>query len=107
VSTETEVPESLQHLLDLDRTIHEPARLVILTILSSAAEVEFKFLETATGMSKGNISSHTAKLEAAGYIEVHKAFRGKVPVTSFTITASGRAALEGYWVAVKAATPTL
>jgi DNA-binding transcriptional ArsR family regulator len=101
----TEIPESLQHLLELDRTVHEPARLVILTILSSAEEVEFKFLETATSMSKGNLSSHTAKLEAAGFVEVCKAFRGKVPVTSFKITQAGRSALEAYWAALKAATP--
>jgi DNA-binding transcriptional ArsR family regulator len=95
----------LQSLLDLDRTIHEPARLVILTVLSSASEVEFKFLETTTGLSKGNLSSHTTKLEAAGFLEVVKAFRGRVPVTSFKITEAGQKALTDYWQAVRAAIP--
>ena len=95
----------LQQLLEVNRTIHEPARLVILTILSSADDVEFKFLETATGMSKGNLSSHTTKLEEAGFVRVTKAFRGKVPVTSFKITDAGKAALAAYWSALKAALP--
>jgi DNA-binding transcriptional ArsR family regulator len=100
-----ETSPPLQSLLDLDRTIHEPARLVILTVLSSAQEVEFKFLETTTGLSKGNLSSHTGKLEAAGFLEVVKAFRGRVPVTSFRITEVGKKALADYWNAVRAAIP--
>jgi DNA-binding transcriptional ArsR family regulator len=103
--TQTLNPE-MQTLLDLDRVIHEPARLVILTVLTSAEEVEFKFLETTTGLSKGNLSSHTSKLEQAGYLEVVKAFRGKVPVTSFKITQAGREALNNYWTALRGAIPT-
>ena len=101
-----EASPPLQSLMDLDRVIHEPARLVILTVLSSAQEVEFKFLETTTGLSKGNLSSHTSKLEAAGFLEVGKAFRGRVPVTSFRITESGKKALADYWNAVRAAIPS-
>ena len=105
MSAEETLSAPLQQLLEVNRTIHEPARLVILTILSSAADVEFKFLETATGMSKGNLSSHTTKLEEAGFVQVTKAFRGKVPVTSFKITDAGKAALAAYWAALKAASP--
>jgi DNA-binding transcriptional ArsR family regulator len=101
-----ETSPPLQSLMDLDRIIHEPARLVILTVLSSAQEVEFKFLETTTGLSKGNLSSHTSKLEQAGFLEVVKAFRGRVPVTSFKITDAGKKALEEYWNAVRAAIPS-
>jgi DNA-binding transcriptional ArsR family regulator len=101
-----ETSPPLQSLMDLDRIIHEPARLVILTVLSSAQEVEFKFLETTTGLSKGNLSSHTSKLEAAGFLEVVKAFRGRVPVTSFKITDAGKKALADYWNAVRAAIPS-
>jgi DNA-binding transcriptional ArsR family regulator len=101
-----ETSPPLQSLMDLDRIIHEPARLVILTVLSSAQEVEFKFLETTTGLSKGNLSSHTGKLETAGFLEVVKAFRGRVPVTSFKITDAGKKALADYWNAVRAAIPS-
>ena len=101
-----ETSPPLQSLMDLDRVIHEPARLVILTVLSSAREVEFKFLETTTGLSRGNLSSHTSKLEAAGFLEVVKAFRGRIPVTRFRITEAGKKALADYWNAVRAAIPS-
>ena len=89
-------PTPVQALLDLDRVIHEPARLAILTVLSSAEEVEFKFLETALGLTRGNLSSHTAKLEEAGYLTVEKAFRERIPVTTYRITPAGRSALQAY-----------
>jgi DNA-binding transcriptional ArsR family regulator len=95
----------MQTLLELDRVIHEPARLVILTVCNSAEEVEFKFLETTTGLSKGNLSSHISKLEQAGFVEVIKAFRKKIPVTSFKITKSGCDALAAYWTALRGAIP--
>lgn len=87
---------SARALVALDRLVHEPARLAILTVLADAEWVEFRFLERVTGLTRGNLSSHAAKLEEAEYIEVEKAFRGKVPVTSYRITAKGRAALEEY-----------
>lgn len=88
--------ESLKPLLDLDRMVHEPARLAILTVLSAAEEVEFLFLLKVTGLSKGNLSAQAQKLEAAGFLKTHKAFRGRVPVTSFKLTATGRKALIAY-----------
>ncbi|HJV91178.1 MAG TPA: transcriptional regulator [Holophagaceae bacterium] len=86
----------LQSILEVDRLVHEPARLAILTVLASAAEVEFLFLQKVLGLSKGNLSSHAQKLEGAGYLETLKAFRERLPVTSFRITPEGRAALETY-----------
>lgn len=90
-------------LLTLDRIVHEPARLAILTVLAEAERVEFRFLENVTGLTRGNISSHTAKLEAAGYVDVFKEFRGRTPVTSYSITAAGREALDAYRVQLRAA----
>ena len=95
----------LQAQLDLDRTVHEPARLVILTVLSGAEQVEFKFLESITGLSKGNLSSHTSKLEQASFLEVIKTFRGRTLVTSFRITEAGKKALADYWNTVRMAMP--
>jgi DNA-binding transcriptional ArsR family regulator len=83
-------------LLELDRLVHEPARLAILTILAAAEEVEFRFLEETTGLTKGNLSSHLSKLESGGYVTVKKSFKGKIPATSLRITREGRRALEGY-----------
>ena len=89
--------DPIRALLELDRLVHEPARLAILTVLAAAESVEFKFLEQVTHLTKGNLNSHATKLEAAGYLEVAKAFRGKLPVTSFRITSQGREALAHYW----------
>jgi DNA-binding transcriptional ArsR family regulator len=86
----------LEGFLTLDRVVHEPARLVILTVLAQAEEVEFKFLEAVSGLTKGNLSSHIGKLEEAGYLVVKKFFRGKVPATSLKITRAGRSALKKY-----------
>ncbi len=83
-------------VLGLDRLIHEPARLLILTVLANAGEVEFSFLEKMSGLSKGNLSSHMSKLEAAGLIRIKKRFRARRPLTELRITAKGRKALEEY-----------
>jgi len=92
-----QLDKPLRTILELDRMVHEPARLAILTVLASAGSVEFKFLEMVTGLSKGNLNSHATKLETAEYLEVIKTFRGKIPVTSFRITTRGKQALTGYW----------
>jgi DNA-binding transcriptional ArsR family regulator len=86
----------LEGFLTLDRVVHEPARLVILTVLVQAEEVEFRFLERVSGLTKGNLSSHISKLEEAGYLVVNKFFRGRLPATSLKITRSGRSALKRY-----------
>lgn len=95
----------LQPILALDRMVHEPARLAILTVLAAAEEVEFLFLQRVTGLSKGNLSSHTQKLEAAGYLDTVKVFRGRVPVTSFRLSEEGRLALMNYHKQLRALLP--
>lgn len=92
----TEPRRDLRSLLSVDRVVHEPARLAILTVLAEADEVEFRFLEKVTGLTRGNLSSHASKLEDAGYLTVRKAFRGRTPVTSYRITRAGRDALATY-----------
>lgn len=95
--------EALKTILEVDRLVHEPARLAILTVLGAAERVEFKFMEAVTRLSKGNLNSHATKLETAGYLEVLKEFRGKTPVTSYRLTATGREALRRYWERMGAA----
>lgn len=82
---------------DLDRTIHEPARLRILTVLSGVDEADFNFLLNTLGLTKGNLSSHIDRLEKAGYVNVVKSFNGRIPHTDFSITQQGHEALEKYW----------
>jgi len=87
---------------ELDRTIHEPARLRILMILSGVDVADFSFLLETLGLTKGNLSSHMDKLEKAGYVEVIKSFQGKMPHTDFRLTDAGRVALTAYWAELDA-----
>jgi DNA-binding transcriptional ArsR family regulator len=84
----------------LDRLVHEPARLAILTVLSACASADFLFLQGATGLTKGNLSSHLAKLEAAGLVQIDKRFVGKRPNTLVRLTRDGRDAVDGHWRAL-------
>jgi DNA-binding transcriptional ArsR family regulator len=81
---------------EVDRVIHEPGRLVIVALLSSIKEADFTFLLRETGLTKGNLSSHLSKLEAASYVHIEKAYRGKVPWTLVRLTPEGRAAFKEY-----------
>lgn len=85
-----------QPILEVDRIIHEPARLLIMTILSMAEKADFLFLLNETGLTKGNLSTHLTKLETAGYVEIEKTYRGKVPQTLCSLTFSGQEAFEKY-----------
>jgi DNA-binding transcriptional ArsR family regulator len=90
------VSDRLRSLTDLDRVIHEPARLLIMTILSAVDSADFLFLQNETGLTKGNLSSHLSKLEEAGYIEIQKTFKGKLPMTICRLTESGQLAYQNY-----------
>lgn len=87
---------AIDGVLALDRLVHEPARLAILTVLSQAEYADFSFLEMACRLSKGNLSSHLSKLEAGGLVAIEKRFEGKRPQTRAAITPQGRAALVEY-----------
>lgn len=82
---------------DLERLIHEPARLRILTLLSGVDVVDFSFLQSTLGLTKGNLSSHMDKLEKAAYVTVSKSFNGRVPHTEYSLTPEGQEALDNYW----------
>ena len=101
----SKAPERLQAILDLDRLVHEPARLAILSVLSGVEWAEFKMVEALTKLTKGNLSSHLAKLEEGGYVAIHKGYRGKVPLTTLSITKQGREALDRYWEQLRQAAP--
>jgi DNA-binding transcriptional ArsR family regulator len=89
-------------LADIDRVIHEPARLVIATILSVAESADFLFLQRETGLTKGNLSFHLAKLEEAGYITIEKTYRGRIPLTLVRLTRAGAKAYRDYRARFKA-----
>ena len=80
----------------LDRLIHEPARLALISNLAVVDEADFIYLTKRTGLTSGNLSSHMVKLEAAGYVDVTKEFVDKRPRTTYRLTQNGRDAFEEY-----------
>ncbi|HUI88484.1 MAG TPA: transcriptional regulator [Anaerolineales bacterium] len=87
---------SLQNLSGLDRVIHEPARLMLVALLSTIESADFLFLLKESGLTKGNLSVHLSRLEEAGYLHVDKTFQGKIPHTDYSLTAEGRTAFNAY-----------
>jgi DNA-binding MarR family transcriptional regulator len=88
--------DDLRSLTELDRLIHEPSRLLIVTILSTVESADFLFLQRETDLTKGNLSAHLSKLEEAGYVNIEKTFKGKLPLTVCKLTESGQRAFDGY-----------
>jgi DNA-binding transcriptional ArsR family regulator len=91
------VSEPRGMLPEIDRQVHEPARLAILTVLSACERADFLFLERATGLSRGNLSVQLTRLEEAGLIEIEKIIVRKKTVTTAALLARGRGALDAYW----------
>ena len=83
-------------ITDLDKLIHEPARLMIVIYLFVVESADFTYLIRQTGLTWGNLSAHISKLEAAGYIEVSKGFVNKKPNTMLSLTKQGRQAFKKY-----------
>ena len=88
--------DTMPDLTTLDRVIHEPARLTILAVLHVVESADFLFLLKQTGLTRGNLSSHLSKLEAAGYVSIEKMFVDKIPRTLMHLTEEGKAAIEVY-----------
>jgi len=86
----------LRGMLDVDRVIHEPARLMIVAILYAAAQADFLYLLNETGLTRGNLSTHLSRLEEAGYVCIEKTYRGRLPQTLCSLTDAGRSAFEQY-----------
>jgi DNA-binding MarR family transcriptional regulator len=91
-----ETPQGGQSLTDLDKLVHEPARLTILALLSVVDRADATFLLQQTGLTWGNLSAHLSKLEAAKYVDVAKTFVDKRPKTLLRITVQGRDAFRAY-----------
>ncbi|MGC1657151.1 MAG: transcriptional regulator [Candidatus Acidiferrales bacterium] len=87
---------ALQDLATVDRVIHEPARLAVMTVLYALQEADFLYLQRECGLTQGNLSSHLARLEEAGHVAIEKTFKGKYPLTICRLTSSGRTAFRNY-----------
>jgi DNA-binding MarR family transcriptional regulator len=88
--------DSLSEIMSIDRLVHSPARLSILTYLSVVEEGDAVYLLNQTGLTWGNLSANVTRLQEAGYIEVAKEFKDKKPHTLLKLTDRGRKALHEY-----------
>ena len=88
---------SLEDIDPLDRLVHEPARLVILTALASCASADFVFLQRVTRLTNGNLSAHLSRLNEAGLVTIEKRFIDRKPNTLVEITPKGSHAVEDHW----------
>ena len=86
----------IQEISQIDRVIHEPARLAIMLVLDGAGEADFLYLMREGGFTQGNLSGHLTKLEEAGYVEIEKKFKGKIPLTVCSLTGKGKVAFSKY-----------
>lgn len=85
-----------KQMLETDRLIHEPARLIIMALLYGVENADFTFLLRETGLTRGNLSFHLSKLEEGGYVAIEKTFKGKRPHTLCSLTENGRIAFNLY-----------
>ena len=93
--------KELHPLVDIDRTIHAPARLMVMTFLYVVESADYIFLQNLTGLTWGNLSSHLSKLESEGYVAVHKEIIGKKPHSMVNLTEQGRKAFRKYKQAIQ------
>ncbi len=93
----------LKALAEIDRLVHEPGRLILLACLLPVERADYLYVLRQSGLTQGNLSSHLAKLEEAGYVRIEKTFAGKVPRTLLSITPTGRKAFKKYREQITAA----
>ena len=86
--------EPFAEITNLDRLVHEPARLAILTALGACRSADFMYLRALTGLSKGNLSLHLGKLETGGLIAIERTYAGKRPRMVVRLTQEGKTAIR-------------
>lgn len=86
---------------ELNPLLHSELRLAIMSLLISVEEADFVYIKEQTKATAGNLSVQIEKLSKAGYVEVTKSFKGKMPRTTCKITPQGVSAFEEYVEALK------
>jgi DNA-binding transcriptional ArsR family regulator len=95
-----DMPEPFGHLRAVDRLVHHPGRLTILTILNACSAADLPFLASASGLRNRNLSSHLSRLEEAGLVTIAKRSRGTRAHTEVSLTLLGRERVHLYWQSV-------
>jgi DNA-binding MarR family transcriptional regulator len=95
----------IEKIGELDAVIHNPARLMMVYLLSRNASMDYLDIMQRTQLSSGNMTTHLSKLAEAGYISITKSFVGKKPNTSIKITERGILAYSNWGEKVLFAMP--
>ncbi len=82
--------------LQLDRVIHEKGRLAIMSMLAASPRLSFTEMRDTLQMTDGNLTTHIRTLQEAGYVSVTKSFQNNRPLTTCSLTASGKKAFTNY-----------
>lgn len=86
----------------LDDRLQNPVRFSIVAALDRAGTLGFREVRDAVEVTDSALSKQVALLEGAGYVSVGKAFVGKTPRTSLTLTPAGRRAWRAHLDALRA-----
>ena len=90
------INDAIRSVASVDRTIHEPTRLLLVAYLANLRTADFLFLQQELGLTQGNLSQHLTKLEVAGYVKVKKSIIGKKTRTTYQLTGAGKRAFHDY-----------
>ena len=90
------IEEKMDKIGEIDKLIHSPGRLKIVSLLYVVKSADFVFLRGQTGLTWGNLSVQATKLEEAGYLKIEKKFKNKKPLTIASLTDEGRRAFDTY-----------
>ena len=82
--------------LQLDRVIHERGRLAIMSMLAASPELSFTELRDTLEMTDGNLTTHMRTLQESGYVSIAKSYRNRRPLTTISLTPTGRQAFANY-----------
>lgn len=85
----------------LDPLLHQPTRLQIMTALFRNRQVSFTDLRDGLGLTPGNLASHAAKLEEAGYLKSGRILVDLSFEVHYRITEQGIAAFRAYLAALR------
>jgi DNA-binding MarR family transcriptional regulator len=95
------VPRSLKPIEDIDANLHAPGRLRILAVLRVVDRADFTYLLQQTGLTRGNLATHLARLEEGGYVRIKKVFADRKPRTLLWLSPKGHAAIQEYREAMR------
>lgn len=84
-----------------DRLLEHRVRLAVCVLLARRDQLSFSRLKELLGETDGSLGAHLRRLEEAAYVDVQKEFRERRPVSWYSLTPQGRAALRRHVAALE------